>query len=397
MWKSANVQIRDVSDLIKCYYSTVKVVRLPDGSRLQRMDDQRKVLYRVIRDCCEDTMDVKMERRMLPDVDEFGLYLSLAFDHFSESLDVPFDYVKASLKHRPPPVTLAQNLQDFIVLIAEQMYKLDVTRLFQLLTPFVASCLMLDSSRKQRIGKDSCSTPALIADRIHKGQAGDWFDHMHSKRGSQKHDGKRSEKQTQLSESFYRDICRSVMQWYDDFYVPCESTCKDLVKRRVPCQQVRKYHGPLHRARTTMHTTDWEGEFRSSFNRNRFAWESRVLQQMRVLEERYRWYDPENPRSARSRAHRCSLLELCAHIKTRHFFSNSICVCCLANPPEHELRCGHVICTECAMDFGRIDSRTRIAIDRCPLHNGTLGSYEPRQTVNLEPPFTGLRVLVLDG
>jgi hypothetical protein len=151
-WKHANVHVRDMNDLLRCYYSTVKVVRLPDKSRLQRMHDQRKELDRVIQECCNDTMEVKTERRMLPDVDEFGLYLSLAFDHFSESLDTPFDYVEASLKHRPPPESFADNLKVFVSKVAARKSETDVSQLFDFLAPFVASCLILDSSRKQRIG-----------------------------------------------------------------------------------------------------------------------------------------------------------------------------------------------------------------------------------------------------
>lgn len=160
MWKASNTRIRDMDDLLRRYYSTVKVVRLPDKCRLQRMHQQRQALYEVIQKCCDDTMDVEKDRNMLPDVEEFGLYLSLAFDHFSESLDVPFDYVEASLKHQPPPLTFIDSMLVFIRMIAQEAKpahdsnpQLQATEvLFDLLTPFVASCLMLDSSRKQHIG-----------------------------------------------------------------------------------------------------------------------------------------------------------------------------------------------------------------------------------------------------
>lgn len=142
-----------MNDLLRCYYSTVKVVRLPEKSRLQRMHDQRKELHQAIQECCNETMEAKKDRKMLPDVDAFGLYLSLAFDHFSESLDTPFDYVEASLKHRPPPETFADNFKVFVKMVADRTSEKKVSHLFDFLTPFVASCLILDSSRKQRIGK----------------------------------------------------------------------------------------------------------------------------------------------------------------------------------------------------------------------------------------------------
>jgi hypothetical protein len=151
-WRDAQVQIRDTNDLLRCYYSSVKVVRLPQKSRAQRMHEQCKALYNVISACCDDSMEIKKERRMLPDADEFGLYLSLAFDHFSESLEIPFDYVEASLKHQPPPASLADNIIGFARMIANQDSNLRVDELFTELAPVVASCLMLDSARKQRMG-----------------------------------------------------------------------------------------------------------------------------------------------------------------------------------------------------------------------------------------------------
>lgn len=89
---------------------------------------------------------------MLPDMDKFGLYISLAFDHFSESLDRPFDYVQASLKHQPPPMTLADTLENFLLMIAAQLPEMRTRDLFKRVTLFVAPCLMLDSARKQRTG-----------------------------------------------------------------------------------------------------------------------------------------------------------------------------------------------------------------------------------------------------
>ena len=90
---------------------------------------------------------------MLPDVDEFGLYLSLAFDHFSETLDKPFDFVHASLKYQPIPETLADNILIFAKAVARNcQLEGQIKELFEKLTPMIVSCLMLDSARKRRIG-----------------------------------------------------------------------------------------------------------------------------------------------------------------------------------------------------------------------------------------------------
>jgi hypothetical protein len=76
---------------------------------------------------------------MLPDVDEFGLYLPLAFDHFSESLNNPSTTwrLPRSIGHHPPHLQITLRSSSC---------------LFHTLTLLVTLCLVLDSSRKQRIG-----------------------------------------------------------------------------------------------------------------------------------------------------------------------------------------------------------------------------------------------------
>lgn len=153
-WDCPERRIRDMDDLLRCYYSTVHVVRLPDKSRFQKMLNQRNVLYEVITRCCNDSRDTKRDRNMLPDVDELGLYLSLAFDHFSETLDKPFDHVEASLKLQPPPDSLTDNLKYFIRMYSnERLIAGDITKVFEEITPMVASCFMLDATRHRLRGK----------------------------------------------------------------------------------------------------------------------------------------------------------------------------------------------------------------------------------------------------
>lgn len=155
LWETARFQIDDMNDLLRCYYSTVNVVRIPEKNRYGLLHNQEKVLYNIILDCCNRSSETKEGKRMLADVDEFGLYLSMAFDHFSESLDVPFDFVKACLQHNPPPETMVDNMWYFTKLVHRQNRSLkgQISQLFDLLTPMIASCILLDSYRKRIIGK----------------------------------------------------------------------------------------------------------------------------------------------------------------------------------------------------------------------------------------------------
>lgn len=152
-WKNSHFHIGNMQDLLKCYYSTVHVVRIPDKSRYQLLDQQRRQLHDKIVECCKISHETKLERQILPDVDEFGLYLSLAFDHFSETLEKPFDFIEASLKHRPLSDTLSDNITSFARRFGGVSARWgEIDWVFGQLTQFISSCILLESARKQRIG-----------------------------------------------------------------------------------------------------------------------------------------------------------------------------------------------------------------------------------------------------
>lgn len=153
-WRDSNAPINDIQELFQKYYWTITVVRLPEKSRYELMYQQRDALRDVITNRCQSSFRKRKDVSILPDVDEFGMYLSLAFDHFSQTLDKPFDYVKASIQYRPPPETLESNLMEFVILVAEALQaqgKID--HVFNTITKVVASYFILDSARKQRMGK----------------------------------------------------------------------------------------------------------------------------------------------------------------------------------------------------------------------------------------------------
>lgn len=72
---------------------------------------------------------------------------------------------------------------------------------------------------------------------------------------------------------------------------------------------------------------------------------------------------------------------------------HTVCWCCLFEPPEHTLSCGHVLCTSCVKDYGQATSRTMVEIHQCPLEPN--GARNP-QSVYFKPEAAGTRILVLD-
>lgn len=76
--------------------------------------------------------------------------------------------------------------------------------------------------------------------------------------------------------------------------------------------------------------------------------------------------------------------------------SHSVCFCCLSEPPEHSLPCGHVLCTPCVKTYGRQHSKTEVDIQRCPLDILPARAYQPWR-IHFKPESAGVRVLTLDG
>lgn len=153
-WKQLHYKVDTMKKLMECYYSSVHVVRLPHKDRYQLLHQQRQVLQDRIQWCCQQTRQDKEERGLLTDVDEFGMYLSLAFDHFSETLDKPFNFVEASLMRNPLSLSFPADMRYFVKELAERLQvRDDIKILFTSLTSLVASCILLNAARKKHIGK----------------------------------------------------------------------------------------------------------------------------------------------------------------------------------------------------------------------------------------------------
>lgn len=146
--------IRNAQDLLCSYYSSVRVVRIPTKGRPQLISDQLGKLYREIHKGCMESQESKRRVRMLLDSDELQPYLQYAFDHFSNHLETPFDFVKASFLNNPIPRDFSGNILKMALNVMNVWKnKLDGFDIFKELSPLVASCIMLDSARHKTKGQ----------------------------------------------------------------------------------------------------------------------------------------------------------------------------------------------------------------------------------------------------
>jgi hypothetical protein len=82
--------------------------------------------------------------------------------------------------------------------------------------------------------------------------------------------------------------------------------------------------------------------------------------------------------------------------KTEKYNSHSVCFCCLSEPPEHALPCGHVLCTDCVKTYGERRNKIEIEMQGCPLETTSTQLYQSWR-IYLKPESAAVRVLTLDG
>jgi hypothetical protein len=85
---------------------------------------------------------------MLLDAEELQSYLLYAFDHFAVSLHQPFDFVQASFSNSPIPLDFGGNILKLAINLMRVWPPQSLPVLLRKLSLMVASCIMLDSTRR---------------------------------------------------------------------------------------------------------------------------------------------------------------------------------------------------------------------------------------------------------
>ena len=104
----------------------------------------------------------KVSLRMLLNSQELQSYLQDAFDHFSRSIEVPFDFVQAAFANRSMPATFGGNILQLAVTMMKQNPDPNARVIFDKLSFLVASCIMLDAARNNIKGTESRIEPTLL-------------------------------------------------------------------------------------------------------------------------------------------------------------------------------------------------------------------------------------------
>lgn len=148
-WQKKGRRIRSVLDLIHCYYSSFKVVRVPTKGRYQLLDDQVKKLHQLIHRSCIGSFETKQAARMQLDSDELEVYIQSAYEHFTSEagLTEPFDFRQISLRHNPIPRDFGGHILELAVKLQSSQPSIGGHWVFQILCPLVASSIVLNCTR----------------------------------------------------------------------------------------------------------------------------------------------------------------------------------------------------------------------------------------------------------
>jgi predicted acylesterase/phospholipase RssA len=297
---------------------------------------------------------------MLLDAEELQPYLQTAFDHFACHLDTPFDFVQASFANSPIPLDFGGNILKLAINLMEVWRnKANGRTLFVELSYMVASCIMLDSARNKIRG---------TAERVFP----QYLDHL---------------------DAALENFC--------DRHWPCEYIKPGGGGR---CVNVRSGHGSKgHQLQNGKVLAVGEYVSRFSFDSHQDEFQlnvyTRLDQLLQLLHAKIEEEQIAEDRAAADIHKETVMTHFFERVANGHndkFISHSACFCCLFEPPEHALPCGHVLCTPCLKAYGHVKNETLVEVFECPLEPLKRELHQAWR-VSLKPPSAGVRVLSLDG
>jgi hypothetical protein len=130
------------------------VLRIPTSQQANLVYEQGHKLYTEIYDSCKIAQSRKSDLRMLLDSRQLQSYLTHAFNHYCRTLEQPFDFVQASFMNAPVPAHFGGNILKVALGLMENQSVQDRNgrAIFEKLSPFVASCILLDCVRNDVLG-----------------------------------------------------------------------------------------------------------------------------------------------------------------------------------------------------------------------------------------------------
>jgi hypothetical protein len=358
-------------------YSSVKVLRIPSCEDRLRLSSQVQRLYEMIDQASRKAQTKKREGGMLLSSKHQKLFFHLAFKHYTQNMERPFDFITQLLKLRPVSCTLGGNVLLFLRDLWMACCNLppgavhSATNFMEKASPVLSSTIALIESRH------SNSLPGRLRN-IFEGATGARIQDSNA-------DGKNS----------YRYQFEQAINLLCDTCLPCEAF-------GGRCANFRLGHAQGHKA------VDGErlggGDFESTFVQElESKWDLVLSSSLDRTERSIDVFATSSAHitgnSATWAVHCQNLKRLYAgfpHLQTRGKFT---CFWCLQESPSQVLPCGHAICILCAKSTGSFEDyedQRVLFLERCILHHRAK-DFPKMQIFQLKPAMTGNRILSLDG
>jgi predicted acylesterase/phospholipase RssA len=361
-WRNLGKHIYSVEDLILRYYSSFKVIRIPSKPRYMKINEQVGKLHGMIKSNCEESFRAKRRARMLTNADELNTYLQSGFDHFTQHLDVPFNFMQISLLRNPIPNDFGGHILQLCATISSQQPNHQPGRvawMFEQLSVMLASCVLLDCAR------------------FRKGRVDELFTN-------------------------YEKFFDWAMGEYLEMHYPCSYVSSDGTRQ---CQVVKARHQAKGHQdeKGIIATGDYQAGVDKDFHQH---WKAHLRSAIGSIQRDFQYELEQASQNDEVQTIPEERIALDLHIGyINDFFeavgpassicSHATCFCCLMDVPEHALPCGHVICTACIKAYGK-QTKSSVSVACCPLHRVSTKWAHPT-VVKFKPIGAGVRVLALDG
>ncbi|KAF5573225.1 hypothetical protein FPANT_12525 [Fusarium pseudoanthophilum] len=375
-FRGVGIKINTLEDLLLTSYASVQFIRLPQGREaVLCLSTQLAKLHRMIYQSSNLSLDEKLHRRMLlsaPSMDEF---FNLAFDHFSNKVNEPFDFLAQLISLRVPPAKMAARLSELMIATFRALETSGdrnslVSRFCAVVTPLVSSVMALDAARSFE------SLPGRWVDIF----CGETDETTQSSWGSNKNSYK-----VQVIEAF---------ELFTSVTLECEfqdESGRQCVNKNATHQCHQNSQGVVI----------GKGPYESQLSDELMVqWENGLYSRLETLDQEIDSQDtPQAMRNTTWRIHSSAVEGLYSAVESLDIQDLMVCSWCFCNDSSELLACGHGICNAClaeiAVPDSEIDQRIK-AVHSCGLHNPSRLFDPPFHFFQL-PDQISRRILSLDG
>ncbi|KAF4958765.1 hypothetical protein FGADI_2109 [Fusarium gaditjirri] len=348
-FRGVGIGINTLEDLLLTSYASVQFIRLPQGQSVVCLSTQLRRLHEMIYQSSNQSLDEKLSRRMLLSAPNMDQFFRLAFDHFSNTVQEPFDFLAQLISLRPPPAKMAARLSELMIATFDTLNNKGdrnslVSEFCGLMAPLLCSIMALDAARSFE------NLPGRWVDIF----CGETDQSAQSFWGSNKNSYK-----VQVAEAF-------------DLFTSTSLRCEFRGKSKEEC--VNKYE--THQCHQNgKGVVIGAGPYESQLlDELMLQWENCLHSGLEALDQEIDSLDtPQATRNATRRIHRLAVEGLYAAVETLETSDLMVCSWCFCNDSSEVLACGHGVCNACLSDIAvpasEMDQRLKVFL-QLPLQIG---------------------------